>query len=457
MSEAIAAIATARGQGGIGIVRISGSRALEILKQVFVPRSPSFGGFRPWTLHRGTVLDAENQALDDVLAVYMPAPHTFTGEDVAEIHCHGGMLIVQMVLESVLKRGASQARRGEFSRRAFLNGRMDLSQAEAVAEMIAAPSREALRYSLNRLDGRLGQMVREFRAELDELRMLALVGVDFPDEEVPQEDSAAFCNRAEQLAQKLAKLLRGVARAEAMQQGAAVVLAGPVNAGKSSLLNALCGQDRALVTDIPGTTRDFLEARLNLDGLPLRLIDSAGLRDAASADSIESLGMDRSRRLIAEADLVLAVADCAAPEQEAMREILELAAGRQALLVFNKCDLAPVAQLPPGWPELPFCAVSALTGENLEQLSGKIRQMLLAGEKGAEPENDLAPNRRQALSLEQARGELVAMREEAANGATLDCCLARLDTVAAQLDEVLGLASHDQLLDNIFSSFCIGK
>ena len=294
----IAAIATPPGAGGIGIVRLSGPRAKALLARMFLPLSPRFENFRPWFLHRGRVLDRYGEALDDVLAVFMPGPRTFTGEDMAEIHCHGGPLIVQAVLESTL-------------RLAFVNGRMDLSQAEAVAELIAAPSREALRYSLNRLDGLLGRRVLALREELEALRVQVCLAVDFPEEEVECLAPAAFGRAVAEVACSVRRLLAGQKRARVMQQGAVVVLAGAVNAGKSSLLNALLGRNRALVTDIPGTTRDFLEEACDLDGLPVRLTDTAGLRQAgegrAGADAVEALGMALSREKLGEADCILLV------------------------------------------------------------------------------------------------------------------------------------------------------
>ena len=303
----IAAIATAPGAGGIGIVRLSGPQAREILSRMFRPASVKFTGFRPWVLHRGRVLDHEGVPLDDVLAVFMPGPRTFTGEDVAEIHCHGGPFIVQAVLETALRLGARAAERGEFSRRAFVNGRMDLSQAEAVAELIAAPSREALRYSLNRLDGLLGRKVTALRRQLEGLRVQMSLAVDFPDEEVECLAPEAFAAVVEEVAAAVRGLLTGQRRAQVMQQGAVVVLAGAVNAGKSSLLNALLGRNRALVTDIPGTTRDFLEEGCQLDGLPVRLTDTAGLRE--TGESVEEMGVALSRQKVRQADAILLLVD----------------------------------------------------------------------------------------------------------------------------------------------------
>ena len=470
----IAAIATPPGAGGIGIVRISGPRAKDVLARVFLSLSPDFENFRPWRLHRGRMLDRHGEELDDVLAVFMPGPRTFTGEDMAEIHCHGGPFLLEEALLSVLSLGARQAERGEFSRRAFENGRLDLSQAEAVAELIGASSREAARLGLNRLDGQLGRQTAGLREELDDLRAHAVLGVDFPDDEVPALAPEAFAGAVDTVAASVRRLLAGKRRAHLMQDGALVVLAGAPNAGKSSLLNALLGRERALVTDIPGTTRDFLEERCDLTGLPVRLVDTAGLRvrgAGAPADPVEAMGMALTRDRLAAADLVLVVVDGARLGEAGARaracpdpvtaEILALAApgGVPALIVWNKCDVcAPAApgSWPPPWATgLPACQVSAATGAHLEELAALVRAQLL--ETAPAAEGALAPNARQALALERALEELAALAADIRAGQPHDCCLARLDTAAAALGEVTGLGTSAEVLDRVFEHFCIGK
>ena len=462
----IAAIATAPGAGGIGIVRLSGPRAKEILARLFLPLSAGFVNFRPWQLHHGRVLDSHGEALDDVLAVFMPGPRTFTGEDVAEIHCHGGVFIVQAVLESALRLGARQAQRGEFSRRAFCNGRMDLSQAEAVAELVAAPSREAVRFGLSRLEGLLGRRVRALRTELDGLRAQMCLAVDFPEEEVESLHPTAFAWRALAVRQALEGQGGAQRRARVMQQGAQVVLAGAVNAGKSSLMNALLGRQRALVTDIPGTTRDFIEEGCDLDGLPIRLVDTAGLREAT--ESVEHLGIALSREKLAQADAILLVVDGGALGEDgaaavvcpepAATEVLETAGDIPVLLVWNKADLCDPAVFPPRWagrrPALRLCARS---GAGLDELAARLRECILAGTAETPPEDGLAPNARQALALEQARRELEGLHADILSGMPYDCCAVRLAAATAYLDEVTGSNSTEEVLNSIFEHFCIGK
>lgn len=456
----IAAIATAPGRGGVGIVRVSGPLALKILKDVFRARDGS-DEFIPWKLRRGAALDIDGEELDDVLAVFMPGPRTYTGEDVFEIHCHGGPVIEQTLLRRVLADGAREAGRGEFTKRAFLNGRMDLSQAEAVAELISAPSREAARQSLARLKGYLGDAVAQFRSEIDELRALAQIGVDFPEDEVPPIGDDEFSRRLDSVIAAMESLAKGAKRAKIAGSGAAVVLVGRPNAGKSSLLNAFLGDDRALVTDIPGTTRDFIEERVDLDGISVRLIDTAGFRspDSPPADAVEALGVEKSRAVARDADLILIVVDLTdAPDNNTIntmaRDMAELSGNKNIILVYNKSDLAAIPHKL-GLEDYPAIRVSAKTGENIDGLAALVRSRIL--EDAPPPENGLAPNARQALILENAINEARALREEIADGLTWDCRLGRLEAIAAALSEITGLNTYEQTLEQIFSRFCVGK
>lgn len=452
----IAAIATPAGQGGIGIVRISGPGAKNLLARVFLPRSARFINFRPWTMHRGVMMDSADEPLDDVLAVYMPGPRTYTGEDMAEIHCHGGSTLVEAALASLLRLGARLANPGEFSRRAYLNGRMDLSQAEAVAELIAAPSREAIRHGLDRLEGRLANQTMAIQRKMDELRAFARISVDFPDDEIESLERTEFGARVQELIQAIRKLLAGASRARLMREGAVIALAGAVNAGKSSLLNALCGRERALVTDLPGTTRDFIEEPLNLNGLPARLIDTAGLRNDTS-DHVEALGMQKSREIMANADLVALVIDSSAPDsQKINRDILSEVTDKALLLIWNKNDLGQ-PEIPDWARGMPSCHISALTGENVDELAEIMRSMILEQAGGENATADAPPNARQAQALEKAQAELELLFDDIKNGQFYDCCLTRLDTASQSLGEIMALAADSELLDRIFSQFCIGK
>lgn len=445
----IAAIATPPGVGGVGIVRISGPDSLKILSESMDLEGDAFF---PRRLRHGWVKDADGGNIDECLAVYMPGPGTFTGEDVAEIHCHGSPLIVQLVLGRCLELGARQAERGEFSRRAFLNGRMDLSQAEAVAELISAPGKEALRYSLDRLAGHLGAKINSLKERLTELSAQACVAIDFPEDEVPPLPREEFLDRLELLLSDLDELLKNADRAAKVLKGCRILLLGPVNAGKSSLLNAMSGRKRAIVSEHPGTTRDFLEENLDFDGLSVCLVDSAGLREVS--DPLETLGIGQSLRLVEEADLIWLVLD-ASDEFSGIEDILKKIGDKTCLLVLNKNDLPGQKGLPAVLGGFSSCSVSAKTGDGLDGLIEKSRAALLKGR--VDEAYGLAPNVRQGRELKKARDELLILKRDLEAGQSYDASLTSLDAVNAILDTVLGVASHDELLDQIFSQFCIGK
>lgn len=460
----IAAQATAQGSGAIGIVRLSGPASLSVLRRIFRPSSGSAEHFEPWKLRHGRVLDAAGEPLDDVLCVFMPAPRTYTGEDCAEIQCHGGQAVVSQILSSCFAAGAVPAQRGEFSYRAFLNGRMDLSQAEAVAEMIAAPGREAMRLSLRRLDGALGRRVDEVRGSLEDCRVQMSLAVDFPDDEVETLPRDHFSAVVRSAADALQGLLRGARRARLMEKGARIVLAGEVNAGKSSLMNALLGRSRALVTSIPGTTRDFLEEDLDFGGLPVRLVDTAGLRSAS--DPVEALGIERSRRQIEDADCLLFVVDGAANAEpdlylssDVFRSVWEKSGTCPFLLVWNKTDLRPAPSALADWQgdgsrPAACVGISAEKGVNLDALEDAVRAFLI---KDAPQAESVAPNVRQTESLKSALNEINGLLGDIADGLPYDVLSVRLDLACTYLRDVVGLGTAQDVLNRVFSSFCIGK
>jgi tRNA modification GTPase len=484
-SDTIAAVATPPGPGGVAVLRVSGPACRDIGGRLFRSLRPGFTGFKPHRLHYGEILDTSGLPLDRGLAVLMPGPGSFTGEDVLELHCHGGPGLVRAVLAALLASGARLARPGEFTQRAFLHGRLDLTQAEAVAEMVAAPSRAALAWAKAKLDGLLGRRVADLRRGLEELRVKLAVAVDFPEDEVdccPPEELAQGADAARA---GIEALLAGMRRAAPWREGAMVVLAGRVNAGKSSLLNALLGRERAIVADLPGTTRDYLEESLDLEGLPVRLVDTAGLRE--TGDVVELAGVRRGRELSDQADLVVLVAEATRLLGEEERALLSRLGSVRVLAALNKCDLAqgarpqernPAADSPGsggGDPSadmavdtagdlvreldglgVEYCLVSARTGLGLEGLGRAVRARLLAD--GSEPEPDApVPNARQAEALSRAAGELSALAEEARAGLPCDLLGVRLELACAILSEITGEMAPDQVLDAIFSRFCIGK
>lgn len=464
--DTIAAIATAQGPGAVGIIRLSGPAARPLALSLFRSSRNAFAGFKPYRLHHGSLVDAQGRVLDEVLAAFMPGPGSFTGEDVVELNCHGGLAVLRAVLDELLSRGARLAAPGEFSFRAFKNGKLDLAQAEAIAETIAAPTRAALHLAQMKLSGALSQRIGMLRERLEALRAQLCLAVDFPDEDVECLPPDLLCDEALAVAEAVAGLLAGVERARAWREGVLAVLAGRVNAGKSSLMNALVGRNRALVSATPGTTRDYIEEQLELSGLLVRLVDTAGLRAAAceavgaGIDPVEAAGQELARDFMSRAEAVLYVLDAARPLAPQDRQALAELDPKRALVVLNKCDL-PEASAQEGEAQaqaralgLDCLSVSAKSGAGLEALCAALRQRLA----GAEPDPDaLAPNARQAQALCLAQTELIALADEARSGLPYDILGLRLDAACRALAELVGDIAPDEVLEAIFSRFCIGK
>jgi len=456
-NDTIAAIATPPGDGGVGIIRISGTDCRAIASKVFRAANPNFKEFKPYRLHYGNILDAEGHTLDDVLAAFMPGPNSYTGEDVVEINCHGGRAVLGAVLEEILNLGARLAERGEFTYRAFMNGRMDLSQAEAVAEMIHAPTKAAMQLAQVKLSGLLGEKIKELRARLEHLRAQLVVAVDFPEDELECLPTDELIAVSSEVRGEIDGLLSGFKRTKAWREGALVVLAGRVNAGKSSLMNALLGRNRAIVTDQPGTTRDYLEESINLDGLTIRLADTAGIRE--TDDAIEAAGLEKGRELMNQADLVLILTDATAPVDE---DVLTTAASLDAdkvLVILNKADLP---NFDPAHGDslsalgLEAIAVSAKTGDAMDALCDRIRERVLKGAGQPDPD-ELAPNARQATVLNTAAEELLLLEQDAAAAIPYDLLGVRLETACDTLSNITGEITSGEILNTIFDSFCIGK
>ncbi|WP_031386234.1 tRNA uridine-5-carboxymethylaminomethyl(34) synthesis GTPase MnmE [Desulfonatronum thiodismutans] len=484
-SSTIAAVATPPGHGAVGIIRVSGPRAKVAVLARFTSPHPKFTGFRPYRLHHGHILGEDGRILDEVLAAFMPGPGSFTGEDVMEIHCHGAPVVLQAVLESILAQGVLPAGPGEFTQRAFLNGRMDLTQAEAVAEIIAATSPSASLLAQTKLSGALSAWLRDLRSSLEELRAQLCLAVDFPEEDLECLAPDDFSRAVERIQDQIHVVLDNCRRNRIWNDGALCVLSGAVNAGKSSLLNLLLGRERAIVSATPGTTRDYLEERLYLQGLEVRLVDTAGVRQ--DADDVEQAGLSQARRLRHTADLILLVVDnstpgagiatafqlachsespsAAQPTSSPIRAskgnapILESFPASKTLVVANKTDLPrpdlePVASL----AELgyPVVHISAKTGQGLDALQDAMRSMLTSQASAPRPDT-LTPNLRQSLALERADQELALLRTDIHAGLPYDLLGVRLELVSSILSEITGEITSSDVLDSIFSKFCIGK
>ncbi|KAF0233572.1 MAG: tRNA modification [Desulfovibrionaceae bacterium] len=462
--DTIVAVVTPPGRGGVGIVRFSGPNAFSMGQRLFSSPRADFAGFKPYRLHHGTLLDATGRHLDDVLAAYMPGPGSYTGEDVVEFNCHGSPAILRALVGAALALGARHAAPGEFTKRAFLAGRMDLSQAQAVAELVAADTLAGAGLALSRLEGLMARRVGELRSRLEALRMSICLAVDFPEDEGECLDPPGFLAALTEVMDHIGLLISAHGRARPFREGELAVLAGPVNAGKSSLLNALIGRERAIVCDVPGTTRDFLEEQLDLDGLPVRLVDTAGLRE--TDDPVEREGLSRCARLLGESRAVLLVVDgsrdfdpselSGALSSDCTFASLDPA---RTLAVVNKCDL-PLAGRDPALvlaqAGFSVVRVSARTGHGLEELCRTLRARLL-GSDAAPPESEPVPNDRECALLAQAREELSLLAADLEAGVPPDLLGVRLETACAHLAAITGEITPDGVLNAVFDGFCIGK
>ncbi len=460
--DTIAAIATPLGEGGLAVIRISGPQALAVADRCFAPagklsKQPSLAPTH--TLHFGHVL-SNGQSLDEVLLAVMRAPRTFTREDVVEITCHGGLLPAKMVLEAVLHSGARLAEPGEFTRRAFLNGRIDLAQAEAVADVIHSRTELALRAASEQLAGKLSQRINALRDQMLQILAHIEAHIDFPDEDIAPDTRDQIIARLHSGVDFMDELLRTANEGQILRRGIRAAIIGRPNAGKSSLLNQLLGHDRAIVSAIPGTTRDTIEETANIRGLPVIFIDTAGLREGS--DEIELEGIRRSRQSLQRAEFILHVLDASEPLTEADRNYLAEFAEKKRILVVNKIDLprrldssASALHLR-SLPSSPLVEVSCLTAQGIEALKDAIKGIAWSGETKAEM-LEVMINARHHDALQ--RGRIAALRttEALRGGITLELAAMDLRIAVNAIGEIVGHTTTEDLLDMIFSQFCIGK
>jgi len=456
--DTIAAIATPVGQAGIGIIRISGPQALSILKRIFKPINPE-APLRTRRLYLGHILDpGSGLCVDEVLATYMKAPYTYTREDIVEINSHSGYAVLSKVLELVLESGARLARPGEFTFRAYLNGRIDLTQAEAVAELITSRSERGLYLASQQIKGALKHKINSLRHELIHVLSQVEAAIDFPDEEDTFLDKTFVVNTLRQsILKQITELIEAHSEKKIWVEGISTVIAGRVNVGKSSLLNRLLDEQRAIVTPVPGTTRDVVESSMSIEGLPIRLMDTAGIRE--DGDEIEKLGIQLTEQKLSEADLVLAVLDYSLPISNEDRGLLNKIKDKPALLVLNKIDLPSDVKWDEalkGLPEFPTVRVSALTGQGIKQLKKEIVRVVVGSEVRSAP-TAIAPNLRQAKALEQARQYIENAVSCIHQDAPLEIAALELRSALDSLGEIIGETTPEDVLEAIFSNFCIGK
>lgn len=455
--DTIAAIATPPGPGAIGVIKISGPEAETIAHRLFRPKKPR-KYFESHRLYYGHILDPENgEVIDEVLVALMRKPHSYTREDVLEIYAHSGYLVLTRILELVLKSGARLAEPGEFTRRAFLNGRIDLAQAEAVQELITARSESALKLALNQLSGKFSERINEVKERLLSLLAIVEAAVDFPEEDIEIIAPAEMARTLrEEILRPIEKLVASFREGRIYREGLAVVLAGRPNVGKSSLLNALLREERAIVTPIPGTTRDVLEETAQIGGLPVRLIDTAGLRE--TEDVVEALGVAKAKEKLETADLVIFLVDGKELPTEEDRRLYEQVIERPHLVAVNKIDIAPEEHLSKWerfFPEKPVF-ISAKEGTGLSELSRKVFEIVIG--KGPSEPPEIAPNLRQKAALERAAEAVKRALGLLEQAAPLPELLAiELREALSALSEITGEVTTEDLLDRIFSTFCIGK
>jgi len=457
--ETIAAIATPPGIGGIGVIRVSGTGAEQIALRLFRPDRP-VAALQSHRLYHGEIIDpGTGTLLDDVLLSLLKAPRSYTGEDTVEISCHGGPFILRTVLEAVLKSGARLAERGEFTKRAFLNDRLDLAQAEAVCDLITARTREGLAAAMDRLKGRLSGRIEAIRMELVDLLAGIEASIDFSAEDGILETSIADPLPLNRIIEEIAALAATYRRGRIMREGISVVIAGRPNVGKSSLLNRMLGQRRAIVTPYPGTTRDFIEETLEIAGIPVRLTDTAGIRPPG--DAIEKEGIDLLWERLEAADAVLLMMDGSTPLSPEDREMITKMGEKPLIPVLNKSDLPQKVEerqvrelLPASSP--PIVRISAKTGQGIDCLTGTVRDLLLSTPAG-ESSDAMIAHLRHRIVLERAGECLERAREGLAKTLSPELIALEIREALDALGEITGRTTPEEVLERIFAKFCFGK
>lgn len=453
--DTIAAIATAPGEGGIGIVRISGDKALDILKKIFVPASSKIENRR---LSYGHVVDPESgRTIDEVMAVYMKGPLSYTAEDVVEVQCHGSMISLRNILDLVIKSGAVLAEKGEFTKRAFLNGRLDLSQAEAVIDLIRAKSEKTFDVALNQLSGAFSDKIREIREDLTDILVDLTVNIDYPDEDIEEMTYEKLTSSVRNVKEKISKLLSTADTGRIIREGLSVSIVGKPNVGKSSLMNVLMGENRAIVTDIPGTTRDIIEESMVIKNIPVVITDTAGIRD--TEDIIEKIGIEKSKTALSRADLIIFVIDASRPLEEEDMRIMSHVAGRRAIVLLNKSDKGLAADRALIEKELPSAVIietSVTGGRGIEELTQAIEDMVYGG-KVSQKENLMVTNVRHKNLLKEGQKCLSDALNMADMREPLEFIEIDVNRCYEAAGEIIGQTADADIIDKVFERFCLGK
>ncbi|GAK47494.1 GTPase and tRNA-U34 5-formylation enzyme TrmE [Secundilactobacillus oryzae JCM 18671] len=456
--DTIAAIATPPGEGGISIIRVSGEDAIGIVNHLY--KGKNLDQVDSHTINYGHILDVETKSVvDEVMVSVMRAPKTYTKEDVVEVNCHGGLVATNEILQLILSQGARMAEPGEFTKRAFLNGRLDLSQAEAVMDLIRAKTDRSMKVALNQLDGSLSRLIKNLRQDILEVLAQVEVNIDYPEyDDVETLTTNLLKEKATEVRQSIDQLLKTAKQGKVLRDGLATAIVGRPNVGKSSLLNHLLHEDKAIVTDVAGTTRDVIEEFVNVRGVPLKLVDTAGIRD--TDDKVEKIGVERSRQAINTADLIMVVINASEPLIEEDKELLRLTADKKRLVILNKTDLprqvsdedlAEWAQ-----PE-DIIGTSVLTNSGLDQLEERIADMFFNEGIESNQNNVMVTNARHIGLLKQAENALDDVLHGIEAGMPVDLVQIDMTRCWSYLGEITGDSYQDELLDQLFSQFCVGK
>jgi tRNA modification GTPase len=451
--DTIAAISTPPGEGAISIVRLSGENAVQTAETLF--KGKDLTEVASHTINYGHILDPDDgQVVDEVMVSVLRAPKTYTREDMVEINCHGGIVPTNRILQLLLGQGARLAEPGEFTKRAFLNGRVDLTQAESVMDLIRAKTDRAMQVAVDQLDGDLRRLITNLRQEILEVLAQVEVNIDYPEYDTDQMTTQMLKEKAEMVLAKVDELLQTASQGKVLREGLATAIVGRPNVGKSSLLNHMLHEDKAIVTDVAGTTRDVLEEYVNVRGVPLKLIDTAGIRD--TEDKVEKIGVARSRKAITQADLILLVLDASQPLTQEDLELLDATADKQRIVVLNKQDLPVRMELDDHVDASQIVRTSITTGAGVAALDTKIADLFNDGIENSQT-TLMVSNSRQIGLLRQAKVSLQAVLDGIQAGMPID--LVQIDMTAAwdKLGEITGDAAPDELITQLFSQFCLGK
>lgn len=459
LDDTIAAIATAPGIGGIGIIRISGSEACDVVNRIFHSKqSVPLGDRQTRTIHYGHIVHPKTgKTLDEVIVVLMKGPHSYTAEDVVEIQCHGGFVSVREILKVLLSEGVRQAEEGEFTKRAFLNGRIDLTQAEAIIDIIDAKTEQSLEVAVNQLDGTLSKYIRALRDELIAMIAHLEVTIDYPEEDIEEVSAQEVRTGLAPILEKMDTLLATAQRGKLLRDGVMVSIIGRPNAGKSSLMNALLREDRAIVTNIPGTTRDSIEEFLTIQGIPVRLIDTAGIRE--TEDIVESMGVEKARQYLDKADVVVLVIDGSKPLEPEEQELLQLITNRPSIIFLNKADQTQCIvkeEIAALGTFTEIVTISAAQGEGMEEMAKVITSLVQGGSVQASHEAMLS-NVRHITLMEQAKVSLDQSILAIDSGMPIDLIVTDIRAAWELLGDITGESLRESMVDELFKRFCLGK